>query len=204
MASEGTACERPGQERLFTELIRSVEDELQGFVRKRVGGARHLAQDIVQRTFLLAWGDARFDPTHDHARAWLFTTARRLVLDWLDSPGSRSISLEDLSERSRRDGSRDPRDALSTNRRSRDPLDDLIDEERDRTLHAALERLADEQREVLERYYLHQEGSQFAIAEAMGLSVAAFNSRLNRARKELKRMILVLRNREGWTDNEPY
>jgi RNA polymerase sigma-70 factor (ECF subfamily) len=201
MANDSATCRRPGQERSFTELVRGIEGELQGFVRKRVG-SRHVSQDIVQRTFLLAWRDARFDPAHQHARAWLFTTARRLVLDWLESPGSRSISLADLSARARRDGSRASSAALSAGRGSRDPLQDLIDEERDRALHGALARLSDEHREVLERYYLLQEGSQFAIAEAMGLSVAAFNSRLNRARKELKRTILILRDREGWTDHE--
>jgi DNA-directed RNA polymerase specialized sigma24 family protein len=49
--------------------------------------------------------------------------------------------------------------------------------------------LSADHREVLERFYLRQEGTQFEIAEAMGLSVAAFNSRLNRARLELKRIL---------------
>ena len=67
-------------------------------------------------------------------------------------------------------------------RKCRDPLIDLIEEEMDRNLDTALARLPAEQRDVLERYYLHQEGTQLELAEAMHLSLAAFNSRLNRAR----------------------
>ena len=197
MTGDRATCQRPGQERAFLDLITEVEGELRGFIQHRVGSG-HATQDIVQRTFLLAWGDARFDPEHAYARAWLFKTARRLVIDWLESEESNSISLDDLSERVRRDGSRGSCSALPVDQRARDPLTDFIEAERNRNLDAALARLPADQREVLERYYLRQEGTQFAIAEAMGLSVAAFNSRLNRARKELKRAILMLRGRDGW------
>jgi RNA polymerase sigma-70 factor (ECF subfamily) len=161
-----------------------------------------VTQDIVQKTFLLAWKDTQFDATHVHARAWLFKAARRLAIDWLESAESHSISLEDLSQRARRDDTRGSRSALSDDRAS-DPLLVLIREERSRNLNAALASLRDDQREILERYYLRPEGTQFEIAEVMGLSVAAFNSRLNRARIELKRAILILRVHDGWSDHDP-
>jgi RNA polymerase sigma factor (sigma-70 family) len=205
MAVDRATCRQPGQERAFLDLITGIEDELRGFVRHRVGSG-HVTQDIVQKTFLLAWGDARFDPAHAHARAWFFKAARRLIIDWLESAESHSISLEDLSERVGRDSSRGSHSAMPVDRKARDPLIDLIDEERDRNLRAVLARLPADQREVLERYYLRQEGNQFEVAEVMGLSVAAFNSRLNRARKELKRQILIMRGRDGWTgtSHDPY
>ncbi len=74
------------------------ESELRGFARSRVG-SEHVTQDIVQTTFLNAWTDARFDPRHPYARAWVFTTARRLILDWRRSEESNSVSLDDLSAR---------------------------------------------------------------------------------------------------------
>jgi RNA polymerase sigma factor (sigma-70 family) len=200
MAGESATCRRPGQVQAFLRLITEVEGELHGFVRHRAG-SRDAAQDIVQKTFLAAWGDEHFDPTHIHARAWLFTTARRLVIDWLESEESNSISLEDLSERARRDGSRGSRSAL-TDDKAGDPVIALIKEERSQNLSGALDSLRDDQREILERYYLRQEGTQFEIAEVMGLSVAAFNSRLNRARIELKRAILILRARNAWSGHD--
>jgi RNA polymerase sigma factor (sigma-70 family) len=197
MAIEKALCRRPEQERAFLELITRVQGELCGVVRHLVRSG-DTSQDIVQRTFLLAWGDAKFDPTHVYARAWLFRTARRLVSDWLASAGSNSISLEDLSEHERWDGSRGSRSAMPIDRQDGDPLTRLIDEERNRSLALALGQLEDDQRDVIERYYLQQQGTQFEIAEAMGLSVAAFNSRLNRARKELKRQILIISARDEW------
>jgi RNA polymerase sigma-70 factor (ECF subfamily) len=205
MTGESGTSQRPGQERAFVGLIAGVEDELRGFVRQRVGSA-DATQDIVQKTFLRAWGDANFDPAHTDARAWLFTTARRLIIDWLESAQSQSISLEDLSERVHRNGSQASRSEMLVDRRARDPLVDLIEKERDRSLDEAMAKLLDDQRVILERYYVRQEGTQFEIAAAMGLSVAAFNSRLNRARKELKRMILIIRERDGWAEAiyDPY
>ena len=185
MAGDRATCRPPRQQRAFVDLVTRVEGELRGYVRRCVGTGNE-SHDIVQRTFLRAWGDSRFDPEHPDARAWLFRTAKRLIIDWMRSEESNSISLSDLT-------------AMPRDRKVRDPLAELIEKEMERYLDAALASLPDEHREVLERYYLRQEGTQFQIAGAMGLSVAAFNSRLNRARIELKRTILNLQQRNGRT-----
>jgi RNA polymerase sigma factor (sigma-70 family) len=77
----------------------------------------------------------------------------------------------------------------------------MIEEERNQKLDVALSMLSDDQRDVLERYYLRKEGTQYDIAQALGLTIAAFNSRLNRARKELKRLILKVRGHDGESRN---
>jgi RNA polymerase sigma-70 factor (ECF subfamily) len=173
-----------------------VEGELHGCIQRRVRSV-HTTQNIVQQTFLLAWRSASFDPERADAGAWLFTTARRLAKDWLESSESKSFSLEDLSVRMRGDGSYGSRSTQLVDRRTRDPLIDLIEEERKRNLDAALARLPEEQRDILERYYLREEGTQAEIANAMGTTLATFNNRLNLARKALKREILMLRGRNG-------
>jgi RNA polymerase sigma-70 factor (ECF subfamily) len=189
---------RPDPKPGFVQLVAAVEGELRGFIRKRVG-ARGGAEDLLQQTFLHAWRDPRFDPCHSFARAWLYRTASRLVLDWVESAESHSVSLDDLSAGTRGDGSRGSRADQVVDRKARDPLEVLIEEERHDRLKSALESLTAERREVLERYYLWREGNQFEIAAAMGLTVAAFNSRLNRARRELKKEIFLLRGRDGST-----
>ena len=65
------------------DLLRALHDEhataLLVFVR-RLTGDRGQAEDIVQETLLRAWRHASRLPP-DGIRPWLFTTARRLVID---------------------------------------------------------------------------------------------------------------------------
>jgi RNA polymerase sigma factor (sigma-70 family) len=200
MAGNGAISPQHERQQAFLEFVRQHEGELRGFTLHLVRSA-DLTQDIVQKTFLKAWCDTSFDPSHPFARAWVFTTARRLIIEWRRSEESNSISLDDLSERARRDGSRGSQSAFEVDRKTRDPLVGLIEQESKQTLDVALFMLAEDQRDVLERYYLRREGTQYEIARAMGISIAAFNSRLNRARKELKRLILKFRERERWMHN---
>lgn len=66
------------------DLLRALYDEhaaaLLTFVRRLLDGDRQLAEDIVQETLLRAWRHAARMPP-DGVRPWLFTTARRLVID---------------------------------------------------------------------------------------------------------------------------
>jgi len=66
------------------ELIRALYAEhgplLLAFVQRSLNGDRAAAEDIVQETLLRAWRhSAELDV--DRVRPWLFTTARRLVVD---------------------------------------------------------------------------------------------------------------------------
>jgi RNA polymerase sigma-70 factor (ECF subfamily) len=66
------------------EMLRGLHDEhaaaLLVFIGRLVGGDRALAEDIAQETLLRAWRRAR-DLPPNAVRPWLFTTARRLVID---------------------------------------------------------------------------------------------------------------------------
>src|SRR3954451_21408128 len=67
------------------EAMRALHDEHAGplwaFV-VRLTGDRMQAQDIVQETLLRAWKHPEvLDPAKGSARGWLFTVARRLVVD---------------------------------------------------------------------------------------------------------------------------
>jgi RNA polymerase sigma-70 factor (ECF subfamily) len=68
------------------EVLRAMHDAhagaVWGFVLGLVGGDRARAEDVVQETFLRAWRSPRVlagPPTA--ARNWLFTVARRIVID---------------------------------------------------------------------------------------------------------------------------
>jgi RNA polymerase sigma-70 factor (ECF subfamily) len=66
------------------ELIRALyarhAPSLLAFVQRLVNGDRAAAEDIVQETLLRAWRHSD-ELTVDSVRPWLFTTARRLVVD---------------------------------------------------------------------------------------------------------------------------
>ena len=65
-------------------LVRALYDEhapaLLAFVQRLLDGDRPMAEDIVQETLLRAWRHVD-QLSAEHVRPWLFTTARRLVID---------------------------------------------------------------------------------------------------------------------------
>ena len=68
------------------EVLRRLHDEhgpaLWRFAVGLLGGDQAAAQDVVQETLLRAWQHpAALDPATGSVRGWLFTVARRIVLD---------------------------------------------------------------------------------------------------------------------------
>jgi RNA polymerase sigma-70 factor (ECF subfamily) len=67
-------------EELLDVLYAEHAAPLLAYVQRLLGGDRHQAEDVVQETFLRAWRNgARL--TGAGARPWLFTVARRIVID---------------------------------------------------------------------------------------------------------------------------
>jgi RNA polymerase sigma-70 factor, ECF subfamily len=67
-------------EELLDVLYAEHAAALLAYVQRLLGGDRFQAEDVVQETFLRAWRNAgRLDGLG--ARPWLFTVARRIVID---------------------------------------------------------------------------------------------------------------------------
>jgi RNA polymerase sigma-70 factor (ECF subfamily) len=67
---------------LVTALYQEHGPKLLAFTTRLTSGDRQWAEDVVQETLLRAWRSAiSVDDTQPPARAWLFTVARRVVLD---------------------------------------------------------------------------------------------------------------------------
>jgi RNA polymerase sigma-70 factor (ECF subfamily) len=67
---------------VLAELYAQHAKALHGFVMNLVARDHQLAEDIVQETMLRAWRNAeKLDPTRPSLRPWLFTVARRIVID---------------------------------------------------------------------------------------------------------------------------
>jgi RNA polymerase sigma-70 factor, ECF subfamily len=70
---------KDGDQRAATRLVERHADALARFVASL--GARHVAEDVVQDTFVRAFASIDGFRGESSLRTWLFTIARRLVLD---------------------------------------------------------------------------------------------------------------------------
>jgi RNA polymerase sigma-70 factor (ECF subfamily) len=153
------------------ELLRELHDQharaLWAFVVQLTRGDRGRAQDVVQETLLRAWRNPRVLAQADgSARGWLFTVARRIVIDeWRSSRTRREQVTDQVPER---------------------PVADATDPVADReVLLAAMRTLSPEHREILlECYY---RGSSVAeAARTLGIPAGTVKSRTHYALRALK------------------
>ncbi len=147
---------------------RQHEAELAGFLRHRTGN-QDVADDLLQEVFLRAVsrGEA-FCGLRDR-RAWLFHVARNLLVDHLRLAKNQVPLPDDLQAEE---------DLLAA------PVDQL-----GRCLPRVLSELSDEDREAITLCDI--EGlTQQAYADRLGLSLPAAKSRVQRARRRLRRRLI--------------
>lgn len=132
------------------------------------------AEDLLQETFLRIWNRIQtFDPERGRLEGWIVTIARNRAVDYLRSlrsqPGESSTTLEDLEH-----------SGLFVTRESE--VDHLT---RRKAVGAALERLNQEQRAVLE--LTHFQGlTQTEIAERLHKPLGTVKSLVRSALKLLR------------------
>jgi RNA polymerase sigma-70 factor (ECF subfamily) len=166
------------QER-FRRLYAEQFDPLLGYALRRVDRAEDAA-DVAADTFLVAWRRLDDVPEGHEARLWLYGVARRTLANQRRGEGRRGA----LGERLRRDlATSVPDHAHAVSERE--------------TLRAALHRLADRDREVLE-LAAWEELEPREIAEVLGISAIAVRSRLSRSRARLRALV-----QEGGNDPGP-
>jgi RNA polymerase sigma-70 factor (ECF subfamily) len=86
----GTKLDQDGV--LIRDLYARHAAALSSYLRRALGGDRYLAEDIIQETMLRAWR-SRADLDVRTARPWLFTTARRLVIDYYRKTNARPAEI---------------------------------------------------------------------------------------------------------------
>ncbi|BBH18586.1 RNA polymerase sigma factor [Nocardioides baekrokdamisoli] len=152
-------------------LLRTLHDEhgaaLWRYALSLTGGDAAQAQDVVQETLLRAWRNPNaFEPERGSARAWLYTVARRIVIDDHRSARRRHESVTDHVP--------EPR--------TEDAVDQIVDRE---VLRQALSRLTPEHREVLRQCY-YRGRSVAEAAEALSISPGTVKSRTHYAIRALR------------------
>jgi len=151
---------------------RNTIDALYGYVSRKSGGQREVAQDITQETWLRAVREWRRTGIPNTPIAWLTTVARNLILNQLRR--REGISLEDVSQA----------EILAAVEQG-----DVTDSaEIASVVNGALAKIPKEESQLLEAF--HFERFKVAqIAEAYGMTERAIEYQLQKARTHLRQEI---------------
>lgn len=152
-------------------LLRALHDEhgaaLWRYALRLTDGDSARAQDVVQETFIRAWRNPKaFDPERGSPRAWLYTVARRIIVD------------ESRSARARHEAVREqlPDEGV--------PDETHLVDDRD-VVRQALGRLSPEHRAVLRECYYRQRSTEEAAA-ILGIAPGTVKSRTHYAIRALR------------------
>ena len=162
-------------------LYRDTIDDLYGFVSRRSGGDRALAEDVTQETWLRAVKAWRADGLPARPLAWLCTVAGRLLSNHFRRGAA--VSLDDVV---------DDRLSAPDARASQESADNRSLVER------AMARLPALQARLLEAFH-YERRSVGEIAATHGLTERGVEGRLRRARQTLRHEIQRDRDAEGGT-----
>lgn len=144
---------------------------LSTFVAGLVGGDRAKAQDVVQETFLRAWRSPEvLESANGSARGWLFTVARRIVIDQWRSDSRRPELVTDS-----------PPEPATTD----DDAERVVERQ---VVVAALRSLSEEHRRVLvESYFFGSTLEQ--TAKTLGVPVGTVKSRTHYALRAMRAVL---------------
>lgn len=145
-----------GDEDAVAAIFDAYAGPLYGFGLRRLGDPT-LAEELVQAVMTRVWRLAgRYDPDRGSVRTWIFTIARSIAVDLY-----------------RRQPRAEPRAQLPERGEVVEELEGLL---RAEAVRAALDRLSDEHREVIDLAY-YRGLSQAEIAERLGLPLGTVKSR---------------------------
>jgi RNA polymerase sigma-70 factor, ECF subfamily len=133
-----------------------------------------IAEDLLQETFLRIWNRAAgFDAERGALGPWLLTIARNRAIDHVRSAGARNtkntLELEEREHRSQEIGAEL----------------DLQNQDRAKIIRAALQKLSDNQRRVIELAY-YEGLSQTEMSEKLGEPLGTIKTWVRGALKKLK------------------
>jgi RNA polymerase sigma-70 factor (ECF subfamily) len=166
------------------DVLKVIHDEhrdaLLGFARRLVAGDHQRAEDVVQETLLRAWRNAHeLDRNRPSLRPWLFTVARRVVIDAHRRQSARPREIDGAALEPLADA---------------DGVDQMLSS---LTVSGALASLTQPHREMLREIYFR--GSKVGeAAQALGIPAGTVKSRTYYALRALR---LALEER-GFTGTE--
>ena len=168
-----------GELRAFADLVAIYQRPLFGFLG-RLGMGQAQAEDIAQETFLRAWTHLpSFDPVQAQFGTWLFTIARNLAYNALQSAAhQREVNGTEV----------ELPDAVCP---QPGPPQVMERAQQQARLQAALRQLPMADRSALALVYVH-ELALADVARIEGDSLAAIKTRLHRAKQRLREILQAL------------
>ena len=165
------------EESALEEAYATYAPTLLSYLARYVG--RDEAEDVLQRTFLDAWRHAaRYDPAQRFS-GWLFTIAHRRAVDTLRARRHAVVDVESLRDLVGEDG--------------RDTVDRFADAA---DVRAALQRLPEHERTVLEMAYFDQL-SQTEIAARLETPLGTVKARAARGTRRLAEIMRQAHQKGG-------
>lgn len=155
----------------FAALFRHFAPRVKGFLM-RSGAGETLSEECAQEVMATLWNKAHlFDPARASVATWVFTIARNRRIDAL-----------------RRQRRPEPEELPWGPEPDPDPDDALVMQQETARLGAAIARLPDKQRELIERAYFG-DLSHSEIAAATGLPLGTIKSRIRLALERLRQQM---------------
>ncbi len=159
----------------FSDLYRHYFPPILQFVSARVSGYQE-AEDLTNTIFEKAYAAiGRYEPSPAQFSTWLYTIARNCVIDYYRK---RRLPIQDDAEA----------EMLATVDPADDPETLLIEDDRRRSLWAALRQLTDEQRQVVGCRFFFNLSIQ-EVATLMDKTEGAVKALQFRALERLKRQL---------------
>jgi RNA polymerase sigma-70 factor (ECF subfamily) len=175
VVAPGSGRQRPTHptEDKLTHLHTTYRTPLTNYVNKLLFGDRPAAEDIIQETFTRAWRhlNQHHDTDITTLRPWLYTVARRLVIDTLRARRARptEVTIEKLGPLPTTDDT--PTRIAETDR-----------------MHRALQHLTPEHRTVLIELYYHDQTFD-EVAQQLGIPTGTVRSRSHYAKQALRKLL---------------
>jgi RNA polymerase sigma-70 factor (ECF subfamily) len=149
-------CVRKYRERILHHALYVLRDMAEAF-------------DVTQEVFIKAMREPRFFDEDFKIKAWLFRVTSNLCFNIVRDRRRRSVILEGMP------AMREP---------DNDQFDALFNDERQKNVMVAMERLSEDHKEILTlRYY--SDLSYVEIAEVLNVKLGTVMSRLSRAKSRL-------------------
>ena len=176
-----------GDEAAFSELVKKHQKSVHALAWRKIGDF-HIAEEITQDTFLLAYKKLATLKNPSQFAGWLYVITDRQCIAWFRKKRINIQSLDATSEKTLEKTAYT--DYICEQR------EDAAVEHRRKVVQKLMEKLPESERTVMVLHYLGEMSCE-AISKFLGVSPNTVKSRLKRARERLKNEDAVIRETLG-------
>lgn len=165
-------------ERAFERIVRAYEQPLRQFLLRQTDGNDDLTDDLAQETFIRAWQQLHSFRRASQFQTWLFSIAYHLYMD--DCRRRQAHPIVAVCD-------------LYDNDKAVWDEDDNEDEDRERWVQRALERMPEPARTCISLFYM-QDMSAAEVAKITGLTENNVRQIIFRSKTKLKQILITTQN----------